>query len=104
LTAGTRWGFLIAHHGRRAGAAGPREEAMPHIIVKLWPGKTEEQKTELASSIAAEVSRVLGSKDASVSVAFEEVDSADWMEQVYEPDISGKWETVVKKPGYGPRA
>ena len=24
---------------------------MPHVIVKLWPGKSEQQKTRLAGSI-----------------------------------------------------
>jgi 4-oxalocrotonate tautomerase len=27
---------------------------MPHVIVKLWPGKSEEQKTQLAQAITRE--------------------------------------------------
>ena len=28
---------------------------MPHVIVKLWPGKTEQQKKELAERITKDV-------------------------------------------------
>jgi 4-oxalocrotonate tautomerase len=76
---------------------------MPHVIVKLWPGKTEEQKAALSDAIADSVVRILGSKDTSVSVAFEEVDSGRWMEAVFEPDILGKWDSLSRQPGYGPR-
>ena len=76
---------------------------MPHVIVKLWPGKTPEQKAELAQAIADDFVRILGSKDTSVSVGFEEVPSDDWMTTVFEPDILGKWDSLSKEPGYGPR-
>ncbi|WP_373424615.1 4-oxalocrotonate tautomerase family protein [Mesorhizobium sp. SARCC-RB16n] len=29
---------------------------MPHVIVKLWPGKSEQQKTELAEAITKNTS------------------------------------------------
>jgi Tautomerase enzyme len=32
-----------------------KEKTMPHVIVKLWPGKTEQQKTRLAEAIAKDV-------------------------------------------------
>ncbi len=32
---------------------------MPHVIVKLWPGKSEEQKARLAEEIAKDVMTVL---------------------------------------------
>ena len=76
---------------------------MPHVIVKLWPGKTEEQKAQLAQAITADFTRILGSRETSVSVAFEEVDSQEWMAKVFEPDILGKWGSLYKQPGYGPR-
>ena len=31
---------------------------MPHIIVKLWPGKSEQQKTRLAEEIVKDVMRL----------------------------------------------
>jgi 4-oxalocrotonate tautomerase len=73
---------------------------MPHIIVKLWPGKSEEQKHRLAEAITRDVTKVLHYGDESVSVAFEEVDAKDWAEHVYQPDIARKADTIYKKPGY----
>ncbi len=73
---------------------------MPHVIVKLWPGKSEQQKTRLAEAITKEVMEILHYGEESVSVAMEEVDSEDWVEKVYKPDIKDKWDKLYKKPGY----
>ena len=73
---------------------------MPHVIVKLWPGKSEAQKKRLAERITQDVMDVLNYGDESVSVAFEEVSSNDWKKKVYEPDILKQPEKVYKKPGY----
>ncbi|MDH0615645.1 MULTISPECIES: tautomerase family protein [unclassified Agrobacterium] len=73
---------------------------MPHIIVKLWPGKSEAQKQSLADAITDNVTTVLGYGPESVSVGFEEVDANHWRDAVYRPDIVGKDATLYKKPGY----
>jgi 4-oxalocrotonate tautomerase len=73
---------------------------MPHVIVKLWPGKSEKQKARLAEVIAKDVTNVLGYPEESVSVALEEVGPQDWAEKVYKPDIVNKPEQLYKKPGY----
>ena len=73
---------------------------MPHVIVKLWPGKSESQKRRLARAIADDVMKVLNYGDESVSVAFEEVGADQWAERVYRPDIVDKPETLYKRPGY----
>jgi 4-oxalocrotonate tautomerase len=73
---------------------------MPHVIVKLWPGKSEEQKSRLAERIAEDVMEVLGYGEESVSVAMEEIDSAEWAEKVYRTDIVGASDRLYKKPGY----
>jgi 4-oxalocrotonate tautomerase len=75
---------------------------MPHVIVKLWPGRTEEQKRRLAREIATDVVAIAGCEDKSVSVAFEEVAPEDWPEKVYKPDILDKAGTLYKEPGYNP--
>ena len=75
---------------------------MPHIVVKLVPGKSEEQKVQLADKIVKDVMSVFNSGEDVVSVAFEEVEKQDWTEKVYKPDIQAKWDTVYKKPGYNP--
>jgi 4-oxalocrotonate tautomerase len=73
---------------------------MPHVIVKLWPGKSEAQKKRLAERITQDVMDVLNYGDESVSVAFEEVSSNDWKKKVYEPDILKQPDKLYKKPGY----
>ena len=73
---------------------------MPHIIVKLWPGKTEAQKQQLAERITRDVMEVLHYGDDSVSVAMEEVSSSDWAEKVYRPYIVKAGTKLYKKPGY----
>jgi len=75
---------------------------MPHIIVKLWPGKSEAQKKELADRITKDVMSVLKYGEESVSVSMEEVSSREWMKKVYKPDIQEKWDTLYKEPGYDP--
>jgi 4-oxalocrotonate tautomerase len=78
-----------------------REEiTMPHVVVKLWPGKSEHQKIQLAEEIVKAVMTVLQYGEESVSVAIEEVKPEDWAEKVYKPDIQNKWEKLYKKPGY----
>jgi 4-oxalocrotonate tautomerase len=73
---------------------------MPHVIVKLWPGKSEQQKAQLADEIVKDVMEVLDYGEESVSVAIEEVQPQDWAEKVYKPDIVNSAEKLYKKPGY----
>ncbi len=73
---------------------------MPHVIVKLWPGESEQQKGTLAQRITGAVMEVLGHGDESVSVAFEEISAEDWAEKVYRPDIVNSPGKLYKKPGY----
>lgn len=73
---------------------------MPHVIVKLWPGKSETQKKELAESITHAVTDALHYGEESVSVAFEEIPASQWAEKVYRPEIVNKAASLYKKPGY----
>jgi 4-oxalocrotonate tautomerase len=73
---------------------------MPHVIVKLWPGKSEQQKKKLASELTKAVTSILNYGEESVSVGIEEIAASDWMEEVYNPDIRAKRETIYKEPGY----
>ena len=63
---------------------------MPHVIVKLWPGKSERQKEELAARITKAVVDTLVYGEDSVSIGFEEVVPEEWMAKVYDPDIRAK--------------
>jgi 4-oxalocrotonate tautomerase len=73
---------------------------MPHVIVKLWPGKSERQKNQLTEAIVKGVMNALNYGEESVSVAFEEVKAQDWAEKVYRPDIVNQANKLYKKPGY----
>jgi len=77
---------------------------MPHVVIKMKAGRTEEMKRQLAEQIASDVVRILGSKEASVSVAIEDVPSDDWISRVYDAEIAPAWDGLYKKPGYGSRA
>jgi 4-oxalocrotonate tautomerase len=77
-----------------------KEEIMPHVSVKLWPGRSEQDKKRLAEAIAEDVVRIIQCGEESVSVAIEEISSADWKKKVYDPEISGKKDKLYKKPGY----
>lgn len=74
---------------------------MPHIIVKLYPGRTEEQKVRLTEAITKDVVEIAKCQEESVSVAIEEIDPENWAEQVYEPDILNNESLLYKKPGAG---
>jgi 4-oxalocrotonate tautomerase len=73
---------------------------MPHVIVKLWPGKSEQQKTQLAEAITKNVMEILHYGEESISVAMEEVKPGEWAQKVYRPDIMKTVSNLYKKPGY----
>ena len=73
---------------------------MPHIIVKLWPGRTTEQKTDLSNKITEALKTSVDATDDSISIAIEEIPKEKWKELVYDTEITGKEELLYKKPGY----
>jgi 4-oxalocrotonate tautomerase len=75
---------------------------MPHVIVKLYPGRSEEQKIKLAGEIVKDVVAIAKCDEKSVSVAFEEVAKEDWAEKVYRVDILNKKDSLYKEPEYNP--
>lgn len=75
---------------------------MPHIIVKLYTGRSEQQKTQLTKKIVKNIVEIAGCKEADVSVAIEEIEPGDWAETVYRPDILNGPGTLYQKPGYDP--
>jgi len=75
---------------------------MPHVIVKLWPGRSEQQKIRLAEEIVKDVVAIAKCEEESVSVAIEEIKPEDWAEKVYKPEILNNPEKLYKKPAYDP--
>ena len=72
---------------------------MPHVVIKMYPGRSNEIKENLAKKIAACVVEELNANPAVVSVAIEDVQPEDWMEQVYDKEIRNN-ENVFVKPDY----
>ncbi len=77
---------------------------MPHIIVKLYPGRSQDQIERLAADITRAVVYHTGCAERSVSIAVEEVAPENWTEDVYIPEIIEKANQLIKKPGYDPLA
>jgi len=75
---------------------------MPHVIVKLYPGRSEEQKIKLADEIVKDVVAIAQCDEKSVSVSFEEIEKENWAEKVYKPDILNGKGRLYKEPGYNP--
>jgi 4-oxalocrotonate tautomerase len=75
---------------------------MPHVIVKMYAGRSETEKARLAEEMTKAVREVLNYGDEAISVSIEDVEPKDWAEKVYRPDILGKSKTIYKKPGYNP--
>ena len=75
---------------------------MPHVIIKLYPGRSDAQKKQLTEEIVKDVATIAKCEEKSVSVAFEEVAPQDWAEKVYKPDIVEKKELLYKAPEYNP--
>lgn len=75
---------------------------MPHIIVKLYPGRSEEQKINLVKDVTTAVSKNLNLDESTISVAIEEVPKEKWAKEVYKKDIIDNHEKLYKEPGYRP--
>jgi 4-oxalocrotonate tautomerase len=75
---------------------------MPHVIVKMHPGRSEQQKAQLAEAITQRVVAIARVGADAVSVVIQEVSAKDWPEQVYRPDILGRADQLYKKPRYNP--
>lgn len=75
---------------------------MPHISVKMHPGRTEQQKTQLAARIVQDVIDVIKCDEKVVSVTIEDVTPEDWAQKVYKPDILENRDKLYKQPGYNP--
>jgi len=96
-------GFVDTGRGnafKALASEGLKENNMPHVCVKLWPGRSEQTKQRLADAIVQDVVNIIGCSEDSVSVAIEEVSSGDWKEKVYDPEIREKMKNLYKKPGY----
>jgi 4-oxalocrotonate tautomerase len=75
---------------------------MPHVNVKLYSGRSEQQKARIAEELTKAVMIGANCAEESVSVSIEDVAPEEWVEKVYKPDIMQKPDILYKKPGYDP--
>jgi 4-oxalocrotonate tautomerase len=73
---------------------------MPHIVVKMYPGVSEEQKEKIAQEITKIMMQGADKPEAAISIAITEVAEDVWMEEVYEKEIKPNMDKLYKKPGY----
>ena len=69
---------------------------MPHVVIKLWPGRTEEEKKAMTEAVVRAAEEHLHADPDWVSVGIEEVDPERWDEDVFRPEILGKQDTLYK--------
>lgn len=73
---------------------------MPHIILKIASGQSEETKQKIVSDFVEVITKNTENPEEAVSVAIEEVDKEYWETAVYDVDIKPNLEKLYKKPGY----
>ena len=73
---------------------------MPHVIVKLASGRSQQQKEQIAAEVTKAIMATAKVDEDAVSVSIEDYAEGEWAEKVYRPDIIGKPATLYKKPGY----
>jgi 4-oxalocrotonate tautomerase len=73
---------------------------MPHVIVKLASGRSEQQKAQIAAAVTKAIIATAKVGEDAVSVSIEDYAQSEWAEKVCRPDIIGRPETLYKKPGY----
>jgi 4-oxalocrotonate tautomerase len=73
---------------------------MPHIIIKLLKGKSEEQKKKLAEELTKTAMPIVGYGEDAFSVSIEDIEPKEWAEKVYKPEIIGQKDKLYKEPGY----
>ena len=73
---------------------------MPHVEIKCFAGRTDEQKKICSDRIAEVIADTLGCKVSSVSVAIKDISEENWKNEVWDKCIIPQKEYLYKKPGY----
>ncbi len=73
---------------------------MPHVEIKCYPGRSEEQKTRCAEEVTKAIAETMGCDASSVSIAISEIGKEDWKEKVWDAQIAPEMDSLYKKPGY----
>ena len=73
---------------------------MPHVEIKCYPGRTEEQKKLCAEKVAQSLTDTLGCPPSSITVAIKEIPQELWKTEVWDVSIAPEVDTLYKKPEY----
>jgi len=73
---------------------------MPHVEIKCFSGRTDEQKKICAEKISEVIAETLGCKTSSVSIAIKDIPEDQWKSEVWDKSIKSEFESLYKKPGY----
>lgn len=73
---------------------------MPHVEIKCFAGRSEEQKKECAAKVADVIAETLGCNLTSVSVAIRDYAPEEWKEKVWDVNIVPDEDILYKKPEY----
>ena len=73
---------------------------MPHVTIKCFPGRTEEQKKLCAEKISEVIAETLGCKLSSVSVAIKDIPENSWKDEVWDKEIKNNKKYLFKEPEY----
>lgn len=71
---------------------------MPHILVKLYPGRSEQMKQDFSRKLVECTAEALKAPIGAISVSIEEVPPDRWEETVVKPEMLDKPETLYIKP------
>ena len=71
---------------------------MPHITIKMYPGRSEALKQKLCEELVQSTVKALSVPEGAVSVSIEEVPKEAWGEMVVKPDMLDKPEELYVKP------
>ena len=73
---------------------------MPHVDIKCFSGRSDEQKRLCAEKVTQVIAETLGGRESSVSVTIKDVDEADWKEHVWDTQIVPDEAYMYKEPAY----
>lgn len=73
---------------------------MPHFEIKLYEGKSDDEKRALADAVIKAAQAQIGYGSASYSVVIKDYSPEEWKTTVYPKDIMGNQDVLYKKPGY----
>lgn len=60
---------------------------MPHVIIKMYAGRTPEQKRAVACAVGDAMIQSLGAKDTGLTVDIQDIPKEEWEEKVVSRDI-----------------